>query len=99
MHGLDGHWNPIKGAGAFDPDRWLRTGREWDDESIGLLAHPPPPVAVLESDMVRLWAQLGDLDADDALFAAARDNDRAAVVAAIAGRPTSVLSTDMLWQR
>lgn len=80
-NGLDGHWRPADRAGAFDPARWLSTGREWDDETIGLLAHPPPATVTLEADLVRHWAELGNLDDVEAQIAEARDQDRRLVVA------------------
>lgn len=64
-HGLDGHWLTVGTPGGFDSSIWLRTGREWDDESIGLLTHPPPPIEVLEASLDNLWSFLADLDVDE----------------------------------
>ncbi|KLR62288.1 hypothetical protein IMCC26207_104138 [Actinobacteria bacterium IMCC26207] len=98
VNGLNGHWHPTSSTAAFDPSLWLRTGREWDDESIGLLAHPPPPIEVLESDMVRLWKDLANLTVDEAVFAAANEKDRSAVIAAIFSLPSAAVSADELWR-
>lgn len=98
VNGLDGHWPPVAAAGPFDPGRWLRLGREWDDESIGLLAHPPPPTAELEADLVRLWAPLGTLDEVESVVAAGREADRSLVVTTIAGLPQVALTADDLWR-
>lgn len=98
VNGLNGHWHPTGSTAGFDPVLWLRTGRDWDDESIGLLAHPPPPVEVLEADLVRLWRDLANLSADEAVFAAANEKDRAAVVTAVAGLADAAVSTEALWR-
>jgi hypothetical protein len=99
VNGLDGHWRPTDGAVPLDIRSWLRTGRDWDDESIGLLAHPPPPIEQLETDLVRLWKHLGDLDDDEMTFGRAAEADRAAVVAAVAALPSTRLTAEMLWAR
>ena len=84
-HGMDGHWKPAAGPQPFDPQVWLRQGREWDDERIGLLTHPAPRLEDLEDDLRRYSSWLADLEPDERRFASANASDRAAVVDAIAG--------------
>lgn len=98
-NGLDGHWLPTGADHGFDADEWLRTGRTWDDESIGLLAHPPPPVAELELRLVRQWAVLRDLNPVEATIAAGREADRALVVDTIVSMPDVSLTAAELWRR
>lgn len=97
VHGLDGHWLPVGSSKGFDSSVWLRTGRDWDDESIGLLTHPPPPIAELEADMVRLWAYLADLDEVELVVAAANSRDRAQVISLVADLQGSALAGVDLW--
>jgi len=99
VNGLDGHWRRTDGAAPLDVGSWMRTGRTWDDESIGLLAHPPPPIAQLEADLVRLWAHLGELDDSEVQLGRALEGDRAAVVAAITALPGAALTPEVLWAR
>lgn len=96
--GLDGHWEPAAGADGFDVERWLQTGRDWDDESIGLLARPPPPLETLEAELVQKWAHLADLTDDEKGFARGSTGDRSAVVHAIASLPDATLGTADLWR-
>lgn len=96
-NGLDGHWLTTGVDHGFDAEEWLRTGRSWDDESIGLLAHPPPPVAELEASLVRQWAVLRDLDAVETTIAAGREADRALVVDTIVSLPDVALTAADLW--
>lgn len=98
VNGLDGHWLPVGGVRGLDMGRWLQTGRDWDDESIGLLSHPPPPIAELEADLVRLRAQLGELDQLEGRLAVAREEDRAVVVTSIVALPGAAVVADDLWR-
>lgn len=96
--GLDGHWGPATGAEGFDSARWLRTGRDWDDESIGLLAYPAPPLETLEAELVQKWAHLAELTDDEERFARASNDDRPAVVDAVASLPGAAVGVDVLWR-
>ncbi len=99
VNGLDGHWQSAPAARPFAADRWLSVGRDWDDDSIGLLAHPPPPIRKLEADLVRLYGHLRELSPEEVAFAAALEVDRTHVVTAIAELPDSQLSTEVLWSK
>jgi predicted nucleotidyltransferase component of viral defense system len=96
--GLGGQWRPADGAGPFDPHHWLRTGRDWDDESIGLLAHPPPPLEQLEHKLVQHWGHLTDLSDDERRFAQAAEIDRAAIVGSVSSLPDAAVTADALWR-
>lgn len=98
-NGIDGHWRPAIGAQPFAPDAWLRTGRTWDDEQIGLLTDPPPRLADLEQELRRLYGWLTDLDEVETRFALADQRHLADVVQAIGALPGGALTTDDLWAR
>jgi uncharacterized protein len=95
-HGLGNLWSPAQACRGFDPERWLRPGREWDDEQIGLLAHPPPPIEDLERSMIQLYAWLATLDADEARWAAANAADRKHVIQALQRLEASVFASGMV---
>jgi len=82
-------WMPAHSGGPFDPDRWLRvrSAREYDEEDIGTLAVPPPPLGQLSSDVSAAYAFLGDLDADERVLAEARERDRPLVLRLLADLP------------
>lgn len=96
VNGLDGHWTPAINATPFDPETWLRTGRDWDDEEIGSLA-PPPRLERLEAEMVRLWDALANLDDDERTFVGTTEADRPRVVEAIAALPDSTITPQQMW--
>lgn len=96
-HGLDGHWRPAQDPQPFEPEHWLREGRSWDDEDIGLLTHPPPRLEDLEADLRRYFQWLGDLDDDARRFATADRRDEADIVDAVAALPGSALTADVVW--
>lgn len=97
VNGLDGHWAPAVAAKPFDPEDWLRTGRDWDDEEIGLLATPPPRLTQLEGELVRLWSAVAAMDDDERVWAVAAEPDRSRVVEAIAALPDADLTPQQLW--
>jgi predicted nucleotidyltransferase component of viral defense system len=97
VNGLDGHWTPAIGPLPFQPETWLRTGREWDDEQIGLLATPPPRLDQLEADMVHLWSALASLGDSERIWATADEGDRSRVIDAIAALPDVTLTRRQMW--
>jgi len=98
-HGMDGHWQSAVAPQPFDPQTWLRQGREWDDERIGLLTHPAPRLQDLEDDLRRYCSWLADLRPDERQFAFANAGDRGAAVTAIAGLPGAALTAEDIWAR
>ncbi len=96
-HGLHPGWTKVISPVPFDPDRWLAARATWDDESIGLLAHPAPRLAELEADLQRLYQGLRDLTPEEQAWAAAQHKDRRAVIAAIQTLPDSALKDTTLW--
>jgi hypothetical protein len=82
-------WMPADSGGSFDPDRWLRvrTAREYDEEDIGSLAIPPPPLAQMSTDVSAAYAFLGDLDTDERALAEARERDRPLALRLLADLP------------
>lgn len=67
LHAPHAEWAGPPGAAVFDPDRWLRmrAAREFDDESIGVLATPAPDLNTLATDLCAQFAFLRELDEDD----------------------------------
>lgn len=96
-HGLDGHWQPAVGPKPFDPLVWLDDRQDWDDEDIGLLAHPPPSLAELQADLVRYYRTIADLSEDEQRFARCLARDRAEVIRAISHLPGSTHLPEHLW--
>jgi len=75
-------WAPAHAGGEFEPDHWLRRRlpREYDEEDIGVLAVPPPPLADLSSQVSEAYAFLADLDNDESQVAKALAQDRPTVL-------------------
>lgn len=82
-------WLPAHSGGAFYPQHWLRlrSEREYDEEDIGTLAVPPPPLRQMSTDVSASYAFLGDLDADERQLAAARESERALALRLLAELP------------
>lgn len=91
-HGLADTWRAAIGPRPFVPDTWLapRAGN-WDSEEIGQLAHPPPSLADLETELFRNYAWLADLTDQEAMFARAHAGDRGAVIEAVRNLPRSAI--------
>lgn len=88
-------WMPAHSGGAFDPEHWLRlrSVREYDEEDIGTLAVPPPPLKQMSADVSAAYAFLGDLDPDERQLAGAREGDRPLVLRLLADLPNGRLQT------
>jgi len=87
-NGLGTIWRPALHPQAFDATRWLGPrGSSWDDEQIGLLAQPAPPLAELGADLSRYYGWLANLDEEEAHWARVDPRDRASVLAALQSLP------------
>lgn len=101
-HGLSApsvSWVGPPGAEVLNVDRWLRprTLKEFDDESIGVLATPAPDLSKLAVDLRNRFGFLGEPDAEDRRLLACGPGDRSVVIAAIQALPGSRLSDVALW--
>lgn len=96
-NGLGNAWRPALSARAFDPDAWLSPRDSWDDEQIGLLAHPPPALADLERDLTRYYRWLRDLTEEERRWAQATPDSRGEVIAAIRGLDGATLDAAHLY--
>jgi len=94
-----GLWPPARNSRRFDPEVWLAARIDWDDQAIGLLASPPPPLPELGSDLSDRYRWLADLSPDEAQWAEAHVGDRADVIQAIADLPGAALTPAELWGR
>lgn len=96
-HGLGRAWRPALSPRPFDPEAWLARREEWDDEHIGLLAHPPPALEDLERDLGNYYGWLRDLTDEESRWAAARPTDRGEIIAAIRELPDATLDEAHLY--
>ena len=87
-------WQPAHAGGPFDAERWLRRRqpREYDEEDIGVLAVPPPPLPELSTHVSASYAFLAELDRDEQTAALARAQDRPLVLRLLAELPGERLS-------
>ena len=97
IHGLRPGWNPALGPVRFEPDAWLSSRESWDDEHIGLLAHAPPSVGQLGSDLQNCYSWLRDLSEEETRWAAADMNDRGDVIEGIQNLDGGALAEAHLW--
>lgn len=96
-HGLGPAWAPALNPQPFTPEAWLSPRKQWDDEQIGLLAHPPPALDDLERDLFAHYGWLADLADDQRQIARAHAADRGAVIRTLRGLVTASFSTDDLY--
>ena len=89
--GMHPCWAATIASRRFDPNAWLSQRDEWDDEQIGLLTHPAPPIRTLEAELCRYYQWLRDLQPDEAQWAAADARHRREVITAILALPTCAL--------
>jgi predicted nucleotidyltransferase component of viral defense system len=89
-------WQAAIAGGCFDPDAWLARRETWDDEQIGLLTHPTPPIRVLEAELFHYHQWLRELQPDEVPWAAADARHRREVIAAILALPACALDGSML---
>jgi uncharacterized protein len=91
-HGIRPGWASALSPATFDPARWFADrGDDWDDEQIGLLAHPPPRLRDLQNNVHRHYAWLRDLQVDESRWARADARDRGEVIRAIQALPAGAL--------
>lgn len=101
-HGLNADavsWAGPPGAITLDTDQWLRNRarKEFDDESIGVLATPAPDLDKLAADLRSRYSFLGDLDEDDRRLLGCGPGDRRAIIAALQDLPGRRLADVALW--
>lgn len=101
-HGLhaDGiDWAGPPGAVPFNPDHWLRrrTRREFDDESIGVLATPAPDIDDLAVQLRTHYNFLTDLDDGDRAVLDAGPTHRHIPITQIQTLDTGTLAGTTLW--
>lgn len=70
QHGLSSPpaaWRPVTGAIPYDPGRWQTTRRaaDFDEDSIGILAVPPPSLDALGDQLRTHFGFLADLDSTE----------------------------------
>jgi hypothetical protein len=70
---------------------------QWDDEHIGLLAHPPPSLEELERDLANYYAWLRELTDEESRWAAALPASKREIIAAIRALPDATLSEAHLY--
>ncbi|MCH7565753.1 MAG: nucleotidyl transferase AbiEii/AbiGii toxin family protein [Gemmatimonadetes bacterium] len=97
IHGLRPGWSPALGPVRFEPDAWLSSRESWDDEQIGLLAHRPPSLGQLGSDLQSRYSWLRDLSEEEVRWAAADMNDRGDVIEGIQNLDGGALAEASLW--
>jgi len=96
-HGLRPGWNPALAPTRFDPETWLSSRDTWDEQQIGLLSHPPTPLAQLEGDLQNCFSWLRDLTEEEARWAGADQDDRGLVIAGIRGLEGGSLAGAHIW--
>jgi predicted nucleotidyltransferase component of viral defense system len=78
-------WAPVSGAVAYDPALWrrARTAADFDEQSIGLLAVPPPSLNELSGQLRSLYGFLAEPDDIELAILAGGANSRRQVLDAI----------------
>lgn len=96
-HGLGSAWRPALSPRPFNADAWLSPRERWDDEHIGLLAHPPPSLEELQRDLVNYYAWLRQLTDEESRWAAALPASKGEIIAAIRDLPGATLGEAHLY--
>lgn len=94
QHGLSSPpatWRPVTGAVPYDPGRWQTTrhATDFDEDSIGILAVPPPSLDALGEQLRTHYGFLADLDATELRIVAGGAASRNLVLEAITSLPGS----------
>lgn len=81
----------VTGAVPYDPGRWQTTRRatDFDEDSIGILAVPPPSLDALGDQLRMHYGFLEDLDATELRIVAGGAGSRNLVLDAITSLPGS----------
>lgn len=92
-------WKAAREPQPLDVDRWLRERRrhEFDDENIGLLVTPPPPLDELGQALSREYAFLRTLDSEEQTLAACNGRDRSLALRLLSELPDSQLPRGSCW--
>jgi len=96
-HGLGPAWSPALDPAPFDPDVWLSPRTRWDDEQIGLLTQPPPPLDQLERDLFTHYGWLRELTDNQRQIAQAHGGDRTLVLGLLRTVMTAPFPPDALY--
>ena len=97
IHGLRPGWSPALAPVRLEPEVWLSTRDSWDDEQIGLLAHPPPTLAQLGRHLQGCYSWLRELSEEEARWAGADRNDRGLVIQGIRDLDGGALAQAHIW--
>jgi uncharacterized protein len=102
QHGLSSPpaaWRPVTGAIPYDPGRWQMTRRaaDFDEDSIGILAVPPPSLDALGDQLRTHFGFLADLDGAERRIIAGGAGSRNLVLEAISSLPGARLANRPLY--
>jgi predicted nucleotidyltransferase component of viral defense system len=102
QHGLSSPpaaWRPVTSAIPYDPGRWQMTRRaaDFDEDSIGILAVPPPSLDALGDQLRTHFSFLADLDGTERRIVAGGAGSRNLVLEAINSLPGSRLANRPLY--
>jgi hypothetical protein len=102
QHGLSSPpavWRPAIGAISYDPDRWQTTRRaaDFDEDSIGILAVPPPSLDALGDQLRTHFGFLAHPDSTERRIVAGGAGSRNLVLKALSSLPGSRFASRPLY--
>jgi predicted nucleotidyltransferase component of viral defense system len=99
LHSPPASWSPVIGAAGYEPTVWTRAraAAEFDDESIGLLAVPPPTLGDLAAALLGPYSFLGAPDALELEIVAGGAAARSLVIPEIRSLPGGRFEGRELW--
>jgi len=99
LHSPPASWAPVTGAADYDPAAWtrVRSAEDFDDESIGLLAIPPPKLADLAAALLGPYSFLAMPDEVEQLIIARGSAGRGLVIDQIKSLPGARFLKRDLW--
>lgn len=68
-NGMGPAWDSSLSPRPFDPDVWLSSREDWDEQKIGLLSRPAPPIETLENQLFQYYSWLRDLTPGEQRYA------------------------------